>query len=379
MEFRRLSKSLLANALKCGWYAHATHNLRHKVSTGPLGLLGRETHVAWADYHSKSKSLEQIRCGLSPEVGPLFNMALASDTMSLSNVQCEIKIETTLDDTNLIAILDRLGTTALSELVVEDLKTQYSVSDDPFERNFYVYMADRKYPANRIIFTRLYARSGQRTIYSYEKVKDHIFLLNDPDGNSEEINLEDFTRKAIETLRSIDPIPSVGPQCKDWFGVPCPFYQNLCPATSLEIETATAVIQSSSNSEASAAKALLNAKDPLTLPAETVSAALSGINKLKDGCKTVEKIIKTWSDHHGDVVTSDGIFRWHDIESSEIDNHAALLQMFLSQMPIEDIAKAVNISQTSLKRLPGKYKDIAQDIISEALSIKKTRRFQKLN
>ena len=370
---------MVANFLKCAWYAHARHNLGYKVPAGHAAIIGRATHKPWAEYHSKAKSLEQIQTELDPEVAALFNMAVASDTLKLSDVLCEFKIEAVLQDTILIAILDRLGFTALRELVIEDLKTQYTVTDDPFERHFYVYMGDRQFPSNRIIFTRLYARSGQRTIYTYEKIKNHIFTVTHPDGATEEVDLEQFTLDTINTLKDTDPIPSVGPQCKNWFGDPCPFYQNLCPATSLEVSTVNAVIQSNSNLEAEAARALLNASDPLKLPMETVSAALTGINKLKEGCRTVEKIIKNWSETHGDVITHDGVFRWQDIDSPEIDNSTALLHMFLNHVPIEDVARAVNISQTSLKKLPGKYTELADEIISTASTIRKTRRFQRVS
>lgn len=379
MQFKRISKSLRASAIKCPWYAHARQNLGHKPPSNTLGRLGSETHLAWAEYHNKSKPLDQIRSELSQEAAALFNMALASDTMKLFDVVCEFKIEMELDGAKLIAILDRLGYTSPRQLVVEELKTEYNVKDDRFERNFYVYMADRAFPSNRIIFTRLYARSGQRTIYTYERVDGPSFTVTHPDGATETIDLEAEVRSVILMLTDLEPIPAVGPQCKDWYGEPCPFYQNLCPATAMAVETVNAVTQSTSGAEAAAAKALLNADDPLSLPADTVGAALNGINKLKDGCKTVEKIIKSWSERNGAVVTADGVYSWQDIETPEIDNYAALLNMLLRHVPIEDIAKAVNVSQTSLKKLPGKYGAIAEEIASAATSMRTTRRFQRQN
>lgn len=379
MQFKRLSKSLLAHATKCAWYAHASHNLGHKPKASHLAQLGRDVHKPWSEYHGKAKTIEQIRAELDPEVAPLFNMAVAADTLKLFDVVCELKLECELENAKLIAILDRLGFTAVRELMIEELKTTYSVSDDPFERHFYVYMADKQFPSNTIVFTRLYARTGARTYYRYTRKMDSVFLVEDPDGSIEEIDLEQVVRDAIRTLTDMEPIPAVGDQCKNWFGEPCPFYQTLCPATTLELETVQAMIPTNSNSEAAAALTLLNSNDPLSLPAETVSAALTGINKLKEGCKTVEKIIKTWSESNGQVVTTDGIYSWESIETPEIDNYTALLHMFLHQIPLEDIAKCVNLSHTSLKKLPGKYKSIMDDIASAALNTRKTRRFQRIH
>ena len=381
MQFKRLSKSLLANAVKCAWYAHASHNLGHKPATTRLGQLGKDVHVPWSEYHGKTKTIEQIRAELGPEVAPLFNMAVAADTLKLFDVVCEFKIEFELDQTKLIAILDRLGFTAVRELVVEELKTEYSISDDPFERNFYVYMADKQFPSNNIIFTRLYARTGARTYYRYKRIGDSAFTIQDPDGNVDQVDLEQVVRDAIQTLTDIEPIPAVGDQCKNWYGEHCPFYQKLCPATSLELTTVEALIPSDSNPnhEAAAAMTVLNSSDPLSLPGETIGTALNGINKLKEGCRTVESIIKKWSESNGRVVTADGTYSWQNLETPEIDNYTALLHMFLNHVPLEDIAKCVNLSQTSLKKLPGKYKSILDDITSAALNTRKTRRFQKID
>lgn len=379
MQFKRISKSLLSTATMCAWKAHAHHNLGHKSTPNPAARLGIETHAAWAAYNSGTKPLAEIRAGLAEDVAALFNMAVASDTTKLSDIQCEIKLTSEIDGAKIIAIIDRLGYNDARTLFVEDLKTSYEQSDDPFERHLYVYLANKTHPSKLIIFSRFYARSGLRTDYAYLRLDDDQFEVTTPEGYVEEVDLAAEVRAAVQTMIDLEPAPNVGSHCKNWYGAPCQFYQNLCPATSLEISTVTAVTQASSNSEAEAARELLFSNDPLSLPAETVATALNGINKLKEGCKTVEKIIKTWSDAHGQVVTPDGVWAWQDIETPDIDNYAALLHMFLRHIPIEAIAKAVNISATSLKKIPGQYRGMVDEITSAASETRKTRRFQRLD
>lgn len=313
------------------------------------------------------------------DVKALFNMAVASDSMILSDIQVELKLKYQMDGANIIAVIDRLGRTDAETLFIEDLKTQYEPSDDPFERHLYVFLGNKTYPSKSIIFSRLYARSGLRTDYAYVPINNGKFQVTAPDGSVEVVDLAAEVQAALKTLTDLEPIPNVGPNCKNWFGAPCQFYQNLCPATTLEIATVNAVLQSASNSEAEAARELLFSNDPLSLPAETVATALNGINKLKAGCTTVEKIIKTWSDTHGQVVTPDGVWAWQEFETPEIDNYAALLQMFLRHIPLEAIAKAVNISSTSLKKIPGPYRGFVEEITSSATETRKTRRFQRLD
>ena len=379
MQFKRISKSLLATATMCAWKAHAHQNLGYKSMPNPSARLGIETHDAWAKYHSGRQTLTEIRAGLTEDVAALFNMAVASDTMKLSDVQCEIKLNSEIDGANIIAIIDRLGRTDAGTLFIEDLKTAYDQSDDPFERHLYVFLTHKTHPSQLIIFSRFYARSGLRTDYAYMRIADDRFEVTTPEGYVEEVDLAEEVRTAIKTMIDLEPIPNVGQHCKNWYGAPCQFYQNLCPATSLEVSTVTAVTQASSNAEAEAARELLFSNDPLSLPVETVATALNGINKLKEGCKTVEKIIKTWSDTHGQVVTPVGVWAWQDFETPEIDNYAALLHMFLRNIPIEAIAKAVNISATSLKKIPGPYRGLVEEITSAASETRKTRRFQRLD
>ncbi|MGC8604838.1 MAG: hypothetical protein ACP5VS_14305, partial [Desulfomonilaceae bacterium] len=71
-------------------------------------------------------------------------------------------------------------------------------------------------------------------------------------------------------------------------------------------------------------------------------------------------------------------YGWAEHTTSEIDTEKALTTMVLGDMDIKDIAKAVNISESSLSKAPKGYAALIDKILNEAPATKTSVRFGPL-
>jgi hypothetical protein len=269
------------------------------------------------------------------------------------------------------------------ETIVTDLKTGAWEKDDPFERHLYGGTLARAYTGNnKIRFRRFYCLSGNVPEWLYEwvdgkvtvtgsKGKKEVFV--DSDSNNP---LLTYVKDIISQIEASEPDTEPGSQCTNWYGSPCQLLGTKeCPPT-------YAALEQIPNLTDRLKKAFLQTKnttDLLALPHDTVSRALQAHQMIEAGLKDIKKRIEQWSEKNGVVRIGEDTYGVVESEKVIINNAYALESMFDAELSLTEIAKAVSISPTSLKKLPPSRESIRNAILAFGIEGRKlTYEFKRL-
>lgn len=376
MKYVPLSKSGVSTVDKCPEKAHlhkncgiesigniyankgkAVHKLKEMIDTGQIKT--SEIHLHSAD----------------PDVIAWTELAIQNDPFhGYQNRVCETHVcidaeGNWVDDEDLAAAhgyLDDVVFPADEQILeVIDLKTGLGVYDDIVERHFYAGLfakaAQPEY--DKIRFTRYYCRTGKRPswLYEWEKRKDGTTSLHitDHKGGRKQVRgphvtnpLVPWLQKLIKKIEMTPVKPNPGSHCRNWYGTPCQFLGNMC---SLSDQVPDLVpIKIVENAQKEALLRFFKAKDKeyLSLDANSASLALEAVNQLDSGIKDVEKKLKEWSSVNGHIKLHDELYGWED-KIEPVINKAVVLEYLYNQGLLwDEMAKAVNISKSSIEKLP---------------------------
>jgi hypothetical protein len=117
-----------------------------------------------------------------------------------------------------------------------------------------------------------------------------------------------------------------------------------------------------------------DAADYLALSANEASLAYDAVLQLEAGIKEVEKRLKHWSSANGSINLHEESYGWRDETAWVIDKSEVLRVLYDAGLQWEDIAKAVNISKSSIEKLPQKLQD-AKDLLTATAKLTTKKRF----
>jgi hypothetical protein len=233
-------------------------------------------------------------------------------------------------------------------VIAEDLKTGKWETDDQFERDLYSLLAIAEVVmADSVTFRRYWARSGNLPSWKYDKTDLSLAL-------------ERITEIA-SLVTEAEPDPTPGPHCDSWYGAPCVFRDNGCPLKSSAILAPEEVV--------AGRELLLSFMSTPQRAEENVAAmATNGLLAMSTFQAALRKACKAWVDARGPVQLPDGR-KWGQVvhNKSVLDAEIVLRALLDAQVPVADIARAVNISTSSMIRLRSRYPEVVKHIQGTAL------------
>lgn len=426
-----LSKSGLGNFEMCPWYAHALKNLGFQSPPSEATEIGIKKHWWVGEILQGNTSVEDMRVAEPPEIYEDVELALQqhdipTNTAQLVEAYFALDINGQLVGTKPFQAPDTAVIHGYQDLIVvewqdativKDWKFGNWEKDDPAERHMYVLGARAQFPEHNLFrFIRHFPRSGNQYLFAYEfeddgtvKIWEHgkrslKRLKGQPNG------LVEWMQALVRRVQNTPPIPTPGRQCTSMYGHPCPFLGLECPATAgrlpapimsafdkLESSEAFTVLRDLvaepmvikegkeysvithdgrkiSEGWTNKAKAQAWLKSDYLpsmlkeIPEDRVQWAFAGNQRLQEFCKRLEKRLKAWSEIHGDIIVGDIAYGWRPKAKNEVDTTYALRTMLENGVPVEAISRAVNISKTSINRLPNEYEDIKELLLEMAVT-----------
>jgi hypothetical protein len=350
-----LSKTSYGVFQKCPWHLYATKILGLKDGDSAAASAGRQVHDWRAKILSGATDYESTLAEISdPEVSGLLAQTIAK---SVYSDVLDQKLEQHYQNELVHGYIDRSGRLNNSRLFVEDLKTGRWELDDPMERDIYsvlVWDNDATPETEDLMFVYFYCRSGQH----YE----HIYNREDIDTARERI------AQAITEIAEASPDPNPGAHCLSWYGQPCAFHGQECPLSA----DVPALIDATLPVEMAAiglAFMAIYRGELEVIPPSIASFALQGVQQVQAAAKIVEETLKNWSDENGPIEIGEDKFGWNPVSDYDVDKTFALQAMLSSDMPIDEIAKIVNLSKTAIERISKRrYPDLRQSILDLAIS-----------
>lgn len=351
-----------------------------QLPSGKPALIGIDTHDLWARHALRQFDLiEGMEYARFPESAELFRDAVLADPIApeaQGAAQYEVKIQ--VDPQGAIiypkwgdrhgygpetwagGTLDRVERLE-EELRVCDLKTGRWEMTDWAEVDQYVFLADclTEHAYQRIEFYYLYARSGKTT--SYQFTRKNIDQMRDRIASR------------ITRIEKADPAPRPGRHCDSLYGgPPCPLAGRDCPVMHDIAEqvlapggppSAALTVQESAVKNALALLHGAVSVDTLTKPQADDAATVASILRQAEG--HIMKTVKAWAKNQEATITIGDQQYGYRSTRRNIDKASALDIMISMGMPYEDVAKAISISESSIKKMPKKYQHI-KDLLQES-------------
>ncbi|MFA5187470.1 MAG: hypothetical protein WC551_13405 [Patescibacteria group bacterium] len=382
-----ITKSFVSNLLICPLLAlEQKRGLR--TESGPAGLIGSATHKWAAAVESGQITLDEF-VSRADELLSDFEPAEREDITSLvrvasigdpiprehkNNLQVEQKFAIS-DKGKLVDYWDKAalwrGIKDISFVMpdgivhTKDYKTERQPKDLAEERYSYVLSDIAGNPkATKFQFARHYLRTQQYMVWHYEVKRgkswaitethpDGIVTTHGPMGQNPFLF---YCKGTQNNINKMEPIPIPGPHCDSWFGgPPCPLKGTTCPLAADVPAVVDAVVTDPDIETPSAL--LRNLADPskeVAINASVASWAYTSCNQLEGFIKAVKKRIEGWSKEKG----PNGVFDiggmphgWFTSTVNEVDALFALTELLRSEMPLEDVVKALSISKTSLSKI----------------------------
>lgn len=391
---RPVSKSGVSVFEKCPMHYYGIYNLGMTDPSGPAAENGKMVHSWRERVRTGQCTLDFALDNAENEtVRWMTELAVADDPYADAKQRLfeqEIRINESgqivdnLDSALVRGFLDEVSVYD-SLVVVEDLKTGKYKSFPPFERDLYAgTLVKALYPeCNEIHFVHHWIQHNERPKWTYKWQKRlglTICTVESPDGEKYTVSSRNFNPmldsviSVVDTIRKSEPIPNPGKHCQNWYGLPCQFRDTICPHFNPEAELiiATTNLQDPKVVEAKEAVSLVKLSDNdelLAIDPTVISRAYEACLTVAAGIKQLEKKIKTWSEVNGPFVVGDAKYGWRSDAVKILDEPLALKMILESDMEIPDILKCVNISKSSVEKIPKrKWGELREAIINSAIS-----------
>jgi hypothetical protein len=254
-------------------------------------------------------------------------------------------------------ILDRFMDYA-GKIIVEDVKFGAFKTDDLFERRSYITLAATLVsPDSTLEFHRVWPRLGERDVYVYERTGSLYGVRED----GEFIDLWDYLQQCILKVQHASSVPTPGPHCENWYGSPC-YFLDSCPIT----HHLPASVSPEISALGGDVRRLLSSPEIASLDMSIVRNAYTAALQLKAMIDSIEGKVKEWCEANGDLTIGAKVYGWRESGQTEVDKLFVLRSLLSEGVPVEDIARAVNISASSLAKLPARHKDLRKMLLSMA-------------
>jgi len=389
MEMLRFSKSFYANAKMCPWRAHQIHVLRVQDEPGQAATDGIEVHKLREDVLTKKKTLEQAKADASSErVRALLTNTFEFDEF-LSHPKQKIELWVALNRKGLLAqskeeeiivgFMDRVIPRfdgKKHSVLIEDLKTGRETNNE-LERHLYALFGFRAFPGTQLLrFDYYYAQTGKRSTYLYEVIADGAVQVTDTEtGAVDSLWTDDgdpvwnYVDERLFEIEEMECVPTPGPHCESLYGRPCMFLGNGCPACpklpavinegpSLANSPAAIMALPAEDRPGAAFMALLTGTvgvDDFT--PEIAAAAYAGAQQVSGASRRVTNAVRQWAaDTDAQFALAGATYGMRPKRT--VDAVAAIEIMLAERWPAVDMARACNVSVTSIKRLPKQYADV---------------------
>jgi hypothetical protein len=404
---------------KCAWKAYNIKKKKLKEPPSEPAEQGKESHGFWQQILAGRMSFSDIRAKY-PFTRSFVSKALEMEEIGTGglqffephfNITDQGLATTTYEEGMFHGYLDRVVFFDAKEkpkngwfdmsgacIYVEDLKTNASINDDITERHGYIALVKAAFPeCKKFTFARLFCKKGVRQKWDYTFSDDNksLEIFNHPKQKTETMRITakskviglpganplfKYLYKLDDEIKNAVVAPNPGKHCENWYGSPCfclgrecPLAENT-PAIAAELDQR---LETAPDTKALLVK-LLIMKNPSLLQKWEVDTGLAGAIQLDGFVKKIKKNIKAWSKLYGPVRVGDTDYGWGEHSTSEIDAEKALTSMVLGDMDIKDIAKAINISESSLLKAPKGYAALIDKILQDAPATKTTVRFGPL-
>lgn len=369
MDLNPLSKSGYANAMLCPYRANRLKHGRVLSQTSDIALTGIVLHYLLGSVLSEVNTLEEAieMCSTEEEEILLKNSVANIPLEWIPDRQwLEFYLEYSFSTREVSTIrrktgdicgyMDWVGRNFIGSLFVMDFKFGWVEGDDEFERFLYIFLAsllsDEPEP---VTFYRFYGRTGNVQSYTYSAEE----IIND---------IKPYLMTEVLRIQNMEPDPNPGEHCLSYYGQPCQFIAGECPAA----ESLPAIIEGKiSNTETG--KAFLSIVKGGELTRQNIPYVFGAAQQLQGACDKVLERIREFCKENGPVTIGSTNFGWQDKFSNIVDSEFVLKQMYDTNMGFADMAKAVNISKSSLQRIPKrKYGKLSEQLIKLAVSEVKT-------
>lgn len=393
MHLSPLSKSTWATFELCPWKAHAHKNLGLESVAGPAAEAGKEAHTLIENVLRGHMTPEEaIAKASDPEIGDWIQAGLdhvadirreyGDINLLVEEYTCADKngkrVETPAEAMihgykDLLINLHEQKTT-----LIVDWKSGRWEKDNELERHEYALLGRAAYPKNdTVIFRLVFLRTGHilETRYEWSDKGKTCTITHDdkaPKTVSGKIDpILEYFHVRIQRIKRTAPKPKPGKHCEKWYGKPCQFLGCECP---LSADLPTVLDELSPQESAIVAnsfRSVLKAEQT-ELTKEAVSLATYATWAIKKHVKTVETSIQEWARQHGPFEIGDTAYGWFQKDEYTVDVPFALSALFEALLPMEEIAKVVNVSKTSLGKLSKRqYPALRQTIEDWAITSQK--------
>jgi hypothetical protein len=377
-----LSKSTYGTFEKCAWKAHAHKNLKLESKPGPAAIIGSETHsLIEAILKGEMTFSDVSEVASSPEIVSWIQRALAYPWPENSELFIErhgmIGSDGQLVDSEDKAILhgymDVFWRQYEDTARFRDWKTGTWAVWNEFESHLYALGTKCHFPGvTKVIAELCYLRTGQviRTCYEWKDNDTYCIIIKD-DGSKdilwgEQNPILEYFLVRIKQIESTEPIPTPGKHCMNWYGTPCQFLGKECPLTDSQMVTTISKELEDPRRFTKAIKDVLSGKP---LNHQKASDAYYAIQQMQGLMLSAEKTVQEWSKENGPILVGDSMYGWKKGIRYQVDVPYVLEKLLDANIPIEDLAKALNVSKTSISRLGKEYKDIKNTLLREAVNV----------
>jgi hypothetical protein len=393
MRLDPLSKSTYSTWETCHWKAHAHKNLGIESISGPAAVLGQDTHQVIQSVLKKEVDFSEIdKVSGSEEIADLARKAfsfppptqegggepqLIVEQHGMVNSCGEFVL--TEKEAMIHGYMDVFWKESETIARFRDWKSGFYQRFNPFESHLYAIMTKAFFPGvTRVIAELCFLRSGDtiRTQYDWQD-NDSFCIITHNTGREEILWAEnnpilEYFLVRIKRIHAADPIPMPGNHCTRWYGNPCQFLGQGCPLTDNKLITN---VTNKLDDPKKYAKALRNILQGKELNATTAGDGLYAVQQIKQMISAAESNIEKWSLENGTIKIGDSSYGWKEKEVNKVDVPFVIETLIEHEVPIEDWAKIINISKTSIGKLPKRqYQEVREILDVFAISTVKGRK-----
>ena len=401
--FLPATKSFYGDVKVCAWKG-AQHRI-HKVKSisGLAGTKGIRIHDIVAEIRRRNLSLEEFGSEPGPHMGTepwtddeqteiidMVHRAFTSDAACLSEEELgraaieeyfmlDVDGRLTSDRSKAFwsGITDRDVLRDDGTVLTDDLKTGWRKDPSPLERAAYIAAAMARHPeATKFRFGYHYLRSGEYEDYWYELRRDGDDIVVLEVGTDKEIlewrstenPLIAYLKSVVNEISAMPEEPNPGPHCESWYGTPCQFLANGCPAGA-DVPAVIDAEVTAGGPEVSSSEMLRSIADnpDFVLTSEIAAWALAGTMQLKGFTKRVEDAVKEFSKAHGPIMVGGTKYSWFTTQEAKVNKPFALREM-INVMGFEEAAEAINLSRTTIAAISKrKYPDLRELLLDFAV------------
>jgi len=374
MRLLPLSKSRFSTFVRCAFYASMVYERGVRPPRNKKGAVGVLLHKLRQDVQTGQTTMDDALSVIKEEEDRhalVQSIALDSFTPQASDIKWEWDLRINAKGLPvrsrgiLRGILDRViwmqASAGKPHVLVEDVKFGKWWYDDEFERRSYVLLLlPHIDPAQDVSFLRTWPKLGQIDEWTYRRTSS-FYRVIEGDGETEApVDLWDYLQTCVMAAANAEPVPQPGAHCENWFGAPCYFLSNFCPISKelpINISPEVSVMKQDIHH-------LINSVDVVSLPKDLVASAYAGALQLQGMLAMITDRVKEWTKANGDLQIGGTQYGWSDRIQHSVDKEFVLREMLDRGLPVDVIAKTVNVSHSSLNKLPRAYAELKGHLLA---------------